>query len=179
MLNTQLQILNHFLLASYLSPSSLSLLLYHLLGSFFRPSQFEIFKPFLSLPLSWDTQTSLWASQSAVSTCLFYFVGTLAGSYVKRIHAFPPVSQAEVWEPQPPSHTQSWPSKASPVLIAILSFQEKPAGAYRCEWYYLNGDSSLAPKIFLLTVLWELVYSIWLPLKGFSSKDIYANGLFG
>lgn len=87
----------------------------------------------------------------------------LQGAIVKRIHALSPVSQAEVWEPQPPSHTQSWPSKASPGLIATLFFQEKPAGAYRCGWYYLNGDSILAPKIFLLTVLWELVYSVWLP----------------
>lgn len=42
----------------------------------------------------------------------------------------------------------------------------------------ISTEISAGPwKIFLLTVLWKLVYSLWLPLKGFSNKDICVNGL--
>lgn len=55
MVNTQLQIVSDFL-ASCLSLLSLSLLLYSLLGSSFRLSEFETFKPLSSSKLGHSKQ---------------------------------------------------------------------------------------------------------------------------
>lgn len=61
MVNTQLQILSDFL-ASCLSLPNLSLLLYSLLGSSFRLSEFETFKPLSSSKLGLKT-TSRWPTE--------------------------------------------------------------------------------------------------------------------
>lgn len=60
-LNAQLQISDF--LASCLSPSRISLLLYSLLGSHFRPSKFATCKLSLSPALSWNSETIFLASQ--------------------------------------------------------------------------------------------------------------------
>lgn len=63
-LNTPLQILSDFL--AYLSLPSLSLLLYYLLGSSFRLSKFETFKPLSSSKLGHSEQL-LGGSQCALA----------------------------------------------------------------------------------------------------------------
>lgn len=63
--------------------------------------------------------------------------------------------------------------QGSPGLIITLSFQEKSAFAYSCGWYYLNRDISLARQDISV---YCAVGTVW-PLKGFSNKDISANGL--
>lgn len=63
--------------------------------------------------------------------------------------------------------------QGSPGLIITLSFQEKSAFAYSCGWYYLNRDISLARQDISV---YCAVGTVW-PLKGFSNKDICANGL--